>query len=304
MLQGATSPEVVFWSQPSSVETVDFSVAPGGPEKSPKPPFTYIREDFGGTSPKIVVKDATGIEWRVKGGREVRAETFVTRFVSALGYYTDVMYFLAEGRVEGLGRLQRASGFVQPDGRFTYASFERREPGLRFSDRHTWTWKSSPFRGRPELQGLKILMMLFSNWDNKDARDARRGSNTGVLESLDGRKAIYYVNDWGQSLGGWGRFVGRTQWDCVKYAEQTSVFVTRVTNPFVRFGYGGQHTVGFSDDIRVNDVRWLMQFLGRISDSQIRVGLLASGATKDEEQCFTSAIRKRIEQLRVVLEPR
>jgi len=66
----------------------------------------------------------------------------------------------------------------------------------------------------------------------------------------------------------------------------------------VRFGYQGQHTEDFKSRIGVEDVQWLMQYLGRITDAQIRAGLLASGATREEEQCFTRALRDRIEQLR------
>jgi len=45
-------------------------------------------------------------------------------------------------------------------------------------------------------------------------------------------------------------------------------------------------------------VAWLVRYLGRINDEQLRAGLLASGATSEEAGCFTAAIRDRIEQLR------
>jgi hypothetical protein len=44
----------------------------------------------------------------------------------------------------------------------------------------------------------------------------------------------------------------------------------------------------------------LMQYLGRITDAQIRTGLLVSGASREEQDCFAGAIRKRIERLRQV----
>jgi len=44
-------------------------------------------------------------------------------------------------------------------------------------------------------------------------------------------------------------------------------------------------------------VKWLLQYVGRITDDQIRTGLKASGATPDEVECFTKAIRDRINQL-------
>jgi hypothetical protein len=66
----------------------------------------------------------------------------------------------------------------------------------------------------------------------------------------------------------------------------------------VRFGYDGKREHDMRDDIRVSDVRWLLGHLGRITDAQIRAGLGASGATAEEIDCFTMAIRERINQLR------
>jgi hypothetical protein len=43
-----------------------------------------------------------------------------------------------------------------------------------------------------------------------------------------------------------------------------------------------------------------MQYLGRITDAQIRIGLKASGASPDQEDCFTRELRARIEQLRKI----
>lgn len=300
----ATSPfslpaERVLWTNPGVVEAVDFSEGAGGKTKAPKPPYIFIREDFSGTSPKIAVRDAEGTEWRVKGGLEVRAEAFITRFIGALGYYAETTYFLSKGRIEKVKDLKRAAGFVSRDGSFTYAAFERRDPELIFS-RTRWSWDRSPFRGTRELNGLKVLIMLFSNWDNKDERDEYRGSNTGVLQTRDGRKQLYFVNDWGQSFGSWGRWLGRSNWNCSEFTAQTPDYAPAVRSGFVQFGYGGQHTVGFRDGIRVDDVKWLMGYLGRITDAQIRTGLLVSGASREEGECFTRALRDRIERLRAL----
>jgi hypothetical protein len=250
---------------------------------------------MGGTSPKVLVRDATGLQWRVKGGHDVKAETFITRFVAALGYFGETTHFLAEGRIQNVPVLKRASGFIKRDGTFTWAAFEKVEPNARFAG--SWSWVDNPFLDRPELKGLKILVMLFSNWDNKDSRNVRKGSNTSILEFADGRR-VYFVNDWGQSFGSWGRMFGRDNWNCETYRSQTTSFVLRGSGDLVRFGYGGQHTDDFKRDIRVADVRWLMQYLGRVTDAQIRVGLKFAGASEREETCFAGALRDRIEQLR------
>jgi hypothetical protein len=281
----------LLWQEPGIVETIDLTVSP----TQPKPPYTFLSEDLTSTSPKVRVRDAAGVEWRVKGGKDVKPETFITRFVRALGYYAETTHFLAEGKIQNVPpALKRASGFIKPDGSFTWAAFEKIETGAKFVG--TWNWIDSPFHGTPQFNGLKVLVMLFSNWDNKDGRDEKQGSNTSILQLPDGRQ-FYLVNDWGQSFGEWGRFFGRANWSCPPYQSQTRQFITGVRDGLVRFGYGGAHTGDFKNDIRIGDVRWLMQYLGRITDAQLRMGLKAAGASKEEEDCFTVALRDRIEQL-------
>lgn len=208
--------------------------------------------------------------------------------------------------IEGLpGSLKRASGFIAPDGTFTCASFELREAHASFL-RDDWTWLDNPFAGTRELKGLKILVMLLSDWDNKDRRDAGRGSNTGIVErQLEDGSMVrnFYVTDWGQSMGAWGRFRGRSHWNCSDYSRQSARFITGNANGRVSFGFGGQHTVDFVHDITAADIRWMMERLGRISDAQIRAGLKASGASSQEEQCFAGALRARIDSLRRAAEP-
>jgi hypothetical protein len=282
-----------LWQNPGRVEAADLSVANG----PPKPPYTFLNEDMGGTSPKVLIRDAAGIQWRVKGGHDVKPETFITRFVSALGYYAETTYFFSKGRIEHIGPLKRASGFIQPDGTFTWASFEKIEPGAKFLG--SWSYIDPALKDTKELKGLKVLVMLFSNWDNKDSRDQKKGPNTSILQLRNGRK-VYFVNDWGQSFGAWGRMFGRENWTCGPYENQTNFFVTGVKDNFVQFGYGGEHTNDFKTDITVDDVRWLMQYLGKVTDAQIHAGLRAAEAAPDQEECFSRALRARIEQLRKI----
>lgn len=284
---------IVFWSDPGSVSTIDFA-QPARGVPAPVAPLLFIEELKTGTSAKVLVRDAAQTEWQVKGGPEARAEAFATRLVAAVGYYSDSVWFSAKGRIDSVPwPLGRASGFIQRDGTFTWASFERRSGDLKFLKDRQWKWGDSDSR---EEHGLRILVMLLSNWDNKDANNYVKGANTGFIETPRGTYA--FVTDWGQSLGSWGRWFGRSNWDCEGYKRQTSQFVKGTRNGAVQFGYGGQHTSGFVDGIRIDDVRWLMNYLGQITDSQIRTGLLASGADRREEECFAGALRQRIETLR------
>lgn len=286
----------LLWRDPGAVESIDF-VRPAGGAACPSPPFTFVEELFSGMSAKVLVRDARGVAWQVKGGPEARADAFSTRLVGALGYYAEAICFLAEGRIEGVrAPLRRASGFMQPGGGFTYAGFERRDPELRFREDLGWRWDRNPFQGTRELAGLRLLAVLLSNWDNKDARNRWQGSNTGVLESKD--RWIYFVTDWGQTLGAWRGLLLGSPWNCTEFARQTAKFVQGVSNGRIRFGFRGQHTAGFSDNLTQGDMQWLMQWLGRITAAQIQAGLAASGATQDEQRCLAAALRSRIEQLR------
>ena len=267
----------------------------------PKPPFRFVREDMRGTSPKVFATDGAGRLWRVKGGVEVRSESFCTRLARALGYYAEPTYFLASGHIDALGHLRRASGFIRPNGDFSWASFERFEPGLTYLDGESWTWSDNPFKGTPPFNGLKVLTMLVSDWDNKDARDRLRESNLGILSerTASGPALLYFVDDWGQSLGRWGESYSDTsRFDCAGFQEQSRQFVLGVRNGEVQFGYRGQHTNDFKRGIHPSDVVWLMQWLGRVSDDQLRAGLVASGANPQEASCFAAALRDRVEQLR------
>src|SRR5205085_7310125 len=175
------------------------------------------------------------------------------------------------------------------------ARFELDDPQVRkMFEEHSWAWNDNPFVGSRELHGLKILVMLLSNWDTKDRRDVARGSNTAIFEhrvSRWRREARYLITDWGGSMGRWGgNIVTRGRWDPAGFAAQTPQFVTGVANGFVQFGYTGQRTADARADIRVDDVAWLCRYLGRITDAQLRAALTASGATAEETESFAASL--------------
>jgi hypothetical protein len=294
------APIQAIWKDPGAVEKLDFVGGPGGRSRAPRPPFIFVEEDAEGTSPKIKVRDAGGAVWSVKWGSEVNSETFASRMAWAAGYFVEPMYFVARGKVRGATGLKRAKDRVGPDGSFTDARFQLRDPRVKFLRDRGWTWSENPFVGTRELNGLKILMMLTSNWDNKDARDADRGSNTGILQTSDqGRTRLsYLVTDWGGSMGKWGGVFKREKWDSKGYASQTPEFIRKVKDGIVEWGYHGQRTSDGSHNISVADLRWVLRYVGRIGDAQIRAGLVASGATPAEVASFAPAIRARINQMR------
>jgi hypothetical protein len=49
------------------------------------------------------------------------------------------------------------------------------------------------------------------------------------------------------------------------------------------------------------DVRWLLQYLGRVTDAQLRDGLIASGASESETEKYVQGLRQRIQALQAAV---
>jgi hypothetical protein len=224
------------------------------------------------------------------------------RLVWACGYYAETTYFIHRGTIEDASNLQRAKTCIADDCSFGEARFELDDPAVRkLFEEHSWAWNDNPFVGTPQLNGLKVLVMLLADWDTKDRRDVARGSNTAIFEYRAGRwrrEARYLITDWGGSMGRWGgNIVTRGRWDPGGFEAQNPEFVTGIDEGMVRFGYVGQRTADVATGISVEDVRWLCRYLGALTDAQLRAALLASGASAEEADQFIRAIRDRINQL-------
>jgi hypothetical protein len=276
---------------------------PGGRDGAPRPPFTFVEEHLAGSQPCVAVRDANRRLWRVKWGHEVRPESFAVRMAHALGFFAEVTHYVEGGVIDGADGLTRAKDCIDADCRFHEARFELedREVRMHFGE-HSWSWNDNPFIGTPQLSGLKLLVMLVSNWDTKDQRDVARGSNTAIFEhrvSRWSREARYLITDWGGAMGKWGtNVVSRGRWDPDGFEAQTPQFVTGVReDEIVTFGYVGQRTADVAYDIPVDHVRWFHQHASRLTEAHLREGLLASGANEDEATRFARAILDRIAQL-------
>jgi hypothetical protein len=279
----AAAPAPVLWRDPGAVERLDLRYGSGGPELRPRAPFTYMGKDDSGSTRKIRVRDAAGRRWVVKFGEEARPDTFASRIAWAAGYYTSVNYFVPRGYVRGYGR-------------FAAGRFQLRSRSPEYLDGVSWSWERNPFVGTPQLNGLKVVMMLLSNWDSKDSRDAWRGSNNSVFR--EGGRHLYFVDDWGASMGRAGACLfSRSKWDVRDYLKQSPKFIREVKGGEIEWGYKGTHRGSIAEDIRIIDVRWIMRYLGRLTDAQLRAGLLSSGATPREAALYTKALRYRIRQL-------
>src|SRR5687767_10898462 len=70
-----------LWRDPGDIRRLDLLYGPGSPERAPTEPFTFVKEDLDGESPKFEVIDANNVTWSVKLGREAQSETVSTRLV-------------------------------------------------------------------------------------------------------------------------------------------------------------------------------------------------------------------------------
>ena len=230
------------------VERRDLTSGPGGPAQAPVAPFRFIEEHSSGSQPTVSVHDANGRRWRVKWGPKSspRPSPSASRGRAATSPRSPTCVASGNDRRRRSAERARRRALDQ-DGRFVDARFELDDPDVeKLFEEHSWSWIDNPFVGTPELAGLKIILMLISNWDNKDQRDVARGSNTAIYVTRVSRwkrEAQYLIVDWGGSMGKWGgTIVTRGRWDAAGFAAQTPQFVTGVAGGFVQFGYTGQRT--------------------------------------------------------------
>src|ERR1051325_11235499 len=74
----------VLWTEPQPKTVADWTWGSGGETRAPRPPFRFVKENLGGTNPKIEVTDAADAHWVVKFGGEVHTETFAARLLNAV----------------------------------------------------------------------------------------------------------------------------------------------------------------------------------------------------------------------------
>jgi hypothetical protein len=288
----SASDSPIVWRDPGPVASLDLAAGPGGPDSAPQPPFLFEKEETTGTSPKVLVKDSRGKNWMVKFGPEVKAEVFASHMAWAAGYMVEPTHYVAAGKIDNVGKLGRAAPFVDTKngGAFKDGRFQLRDKAYDYIP-NKWSLDEKSIKGTKELAGLKLLAMLVSNWDVKP-------DNMAVI-GFEGRR-YFSISDWGASMGQSGEIGGHSKWDCAAFAKQSDHFVDGVSNGFVSFNYTGKSADQVSNNIRTSDVKWFMDRMGKLTDEQIKAGLIGSGATPGEVPCFTQAFRKRLDQLATV----
>ena len=198
----SNSPELI-WRDPGEISSLDLINGVGGAADAPDPNavYTFVEEDMNGTSPKIRVKDAQGVVWKLKMGAEPQAETAATRLLWAAGYFVDEDYYAAEVKVAGPPKLKRGENYVS-DGTIRSVRLEKKIKGQK--DLGNWDWFKNPFVGTREFNGLRVMMSLLNNWDLKEV-------NNSIYE-IDGERR-YVVADVGATFGKTGDPLTRSKSD-------------------------------------------------------------------------------------------
>lgn len=284
-----TSPPLsAFWREPADIRTRDLFYGAGGKENQPVGPFVFKKEDRDGTSPKFSVRDANGVEWKVKLGVEARPETVASRFVWAAGYYVDEDYFLPYLKVEKMQRLHRGQNRIAPDGSMLNVRLKREHKKTG-----GWKWRHDPFEGTRAWNGLRVLMCLINNWDLKD-------SNTAIRVIDD--QPVYLISDLGASFGagGWRLRVKDSKGNLQKY--ERSRFITKLTPEFVTFGVPSRpeifhHFMWIGKRISRADAQWMGKLLGNLSPGQIQGAFRAAGYQPAEATRFSAVVEGRIAEL-------
>ena len=194
----AKAAEPVFWVDPGDIQSKDLFYGPGGETGQPKLPFTYVKEDKGGTSPKFGVEDASGEKWKAKLGVETKPETVASRILWATGFAANTNYVVPETTVAGLDvKQKRGKELIGPGGRITNVRVQRASKG--WEKVGNWNWRDGKNKGRREFNGLRVMMAVLSNWDLK-------GENNAIFaEKKDPARVFYATSDVGASFGMTGR---------------------------------------------------------------------------------------------------
>jgi hypothetical protein len=148
--------KAIMWEQVNVAER-DLFLGPGGEEMRPDlSKITFIKEEKKGASKKYRIKDGAGRVWVAKIGREAKPETAAVRLLWALGYKTEVNYLVPSLTIPGKGTFQDVRLEARPE------EIDRLDE---------WKWKDNPCIGTKEFQGLKMMMVLFKNWDIVDVQN-------------------------------------------------------------------------------------------------------------------------------------
>ena len=278
----------VLWSEPGDISSRDLFLGPGGAAMKPDlSRVTFIKVETGGFSTKYRVKDGSGRTWVAKVGQEARPETAAVRLAWAVGYPTEINYLVPCVHIAGAPAPHKKEYRCGINGHAN-VRFEARPANVKRLE--NWNWKQNPFVGKPELNGLIVLMSVLNNWDLKD------DNNKILLVNNDGGQPElhYIISDLGATFGKTGGFLSRSRNEPEDYVK--AKFVEGVECGRVRLNYDGKQTDLFGN-ISVSDAKWIGNLLAQVTDQQLQDAFRAANFTPEEIQMLVPAVRARINQL-------
>jgi hypothetical protein len=272
----------LMWREPQDISSRNLFLGPGGASMRPNlRGIRFIKEEKGGYSKKFRILDGAGREWVAKVGKEAQSETAAVRLLWAVGYVTEINYLVPRLSIPGKGVFENVRLEARPK------NIKRLEE---------WKWEENPFVGTKELQGLKVMMLLFNNWDIKD-------SNNEILlvrgQGREGNRLDYIVSDLGATFGKTGSLpiiwrITRSRNNPADYAK--SKFLDEVKGNYVFFHPGGKKQEIF-EDITIDQARWIGVLLSRLSSRQIGDAFRAANYSPGEIRLLTEEVRSRIDEL-------
>ena len=268
----------ILWRAPADISSRNLYLGPGGTQMKPDlRRVKFIKEEKGGYSKKFRISDAAGNEWVAKVGKEAQSETAAVRLVWAAGYETEVNYLVPRLTIPGKGTFENVRLEARPD------SEKRLDE---------WKWKDNPFIGSREFQGLKVMMLLLSNWDIKD-------TNNKIIAEKESDELRYIISDLGATFGKTGHLpffwrFNRSRNKPTDYAKAS--FIERVDSNVVDFRYGGRNR-GIFKDITVDQAKWIGDWLSRLNARQIQDAFRAANYTPSEQRLLTQSVLDRIDEL-------
>jgi hypothetical protein len=267
-----------LWVEPDPDRDLYFGV--GGPRLAPDPLVRYsvIERKIRGASDGYTVEDDTEREWSVKFPPEAFMEIVASRLHWAVGFHQPPIYLLREWQ---------ASGATAPNPQLP-ARFREKRPdyhGLTAGD--TWSFRDNPFIGTRPLAGLLILQAIIENPDTKTSNNTLYT----LREPVEGASRWYVVRDLGYSLGRAGFNSPRGDIEAFERAP----FIRSVAGSQVEFHYGGMYR-SLLEGMTVDDVVWICERLGRLTDRQWRDAFRAGGYDPAIANRYIRALKARVAQ--------
>ena len=273
-----------MWVEPTDLASRDLYYGPWGSERAPDPKgvYTLVERKHTGVNLGMTVKDEKGREWSVKqpfpGGLDPEGpvEVALSRLLSAVGYHQPPIYFLPAFTLkDDFGKT------VEVGGRFRLKDESLKDTGY-------WKWEENPFVGTKPYQGLIVALMMFNSTDLKNSNNTLYEHRNGDLV-----EQWYVTRDIGSALGDDNPISPRKNHPD---SFEQMPFILGVSNGKVDFAYNGWYKNLVRDRTTPEEVAWMSELLGRLSDKQWADAFRAGGFDPDRADRFIKRLKEKIDQ--------